>query len=168
MATDLIAIRPARERDAARLAGLHEEAWRYAYQGIIPHLPLSRMIAKRGEPWWREALARGMPALLLSFDGVVAGYVTFGRSRLRAGSFRGEIFELYVGPVYQGTGFGRRLFTAARQRLSASGLDGLMIWALADNDAACGFYRRLGGEPVSEGAETFDGVTLRKVAFAWR
>ena len=34
-------------------------------------------------------------------------------------------------------------------------------------DRACGFYLRLGGKPVAEGAESFGDVSLRKVAFAW-
>ena len=113
-------------------------------------------------------LGSGMPALLLRFDGQTAGYTTFGPARRRAGPMSGEIFELYVGPVYQGTGFGKRLFRAARRSLAANRLDGLIVWALADNDTACAFYRHLGGKPVSEGLETFDDVTLRKVAFAWR
>lgn len=168
MATDLISIRIAKAADAERLAQAHEEAWRTAYQGIIPHLALSRMIARRGPGWWQKALQRKMPAILLSFDGAPAGYATYGRNRLRGTPYGGEIFELYVGPVYQGAGFGRRLFDASRDRLARMGHRGLIIWALADNDVACGFYARMGGRPVSEGLEDFDGTSLRKVAFAWR
>ena len=167
MATDLISIRRADSGDAQALAHLHGEAWRYAYQGIIPHLPLSRMIARRNCAWWQQALGSGMPALLLHFDGRIAGYTTFGQARRHVGPQAGEIFELYVGPVYQGTGFGRRLFRAARRNLAANRLDGLIVWALADHDSACAFYRHLGGEPGSEGLEKFDDVSLRKVAFAW-
>ena len=43
----------------------------------------------------------------------------------------------------------------------------MLFRSLADNDAACGFYLRLGGKPVAEGAERFGDVSLRKVAFAW-
>jgi GNAT superfamily N-acetyltransferase len=168
MATCDISLRRACPADAERLARAHEEAWRYAYMGIIPHLPLAQMIARRGPSWWRKALERKMPALLLSFDGEAAGYATFGRSRMRATPYSGEIYELYVAPVYQGVGFGRRLFAAARQGLSAAGHRGLIVWALADNDAACGFYRHMGGRPVSEGLEHFGPDRLRKTAFAWR
>jgi len=52
-------------------------------------------------------------------------------------------------------------------RLSELRLKGLVVWALADNDSACGFYLHLGGKPVAEGAESFGDVSLRKVAFAW-
>lgn len=167
MATGLIALRNARETDAEALAQAHEDAWRYAYQGIIPHLPLSQMIARRGPGWWRSALRQRMPALVLEFDAEIAGYVTYGPSRTRTTPYNGEIFELYVRPVYQGAGFGRKLFETARQRLDGAGRRGLIVWALADNDSACEFYMRLGGCVISQGLERFGETVLRKVAFVW-
>ncbi len=168
MPTDLISIRTARTADCVDLAAAHEEAWRDAYQGIIPHLPLERIIVRRGPGWWQRAVERRAPILVLDYDGAPAGYATFGRSRLRTTPYQGEIFELYVRPVYQGIGFGRRLFEATRGRLTDHGLRGLVVWALADNDRACSFYLHQGGQPVAEGMESFGGVKLRKVAFAWK
>lgn len=167
MPVDVVQIRPARQKDASALAAAYEEAWRNAYQGIIPHLSLQRMIAKRGLRWWEGALRRRTPLLVLDFDGEAAGYVTFGRSRLGRSPFQGEIFELYLHPTYQGLGFGGKLFEGARTRLAELRLRGLLVWALADNDAACSFYLRLGGKPVAEGAESFGEVSLRKIGFAW-
>jgi ribosomal protein S18 acetylase RimI-like enzyme len=160
-------IRPARPKDASALASAYEEAWRGAYQGIIPHLSLQRMIARRSLRWWEEALRKRAPLLVLDFRGEAAGYVTFGRCRLGRSPYQGEIFELYLHPTYQGLGLGERLFDGARMRLAEMRLKGLLVWALTDNDAACAFYLRLGGKPVAEGAESFGEASLRKVAFAW-
>ena len=168
MPTDLTSVRTARSEDAAAIARVHEEAWRHAYQGVIPHLPLSQMLARRGPGWWQSTLAKGMPALVLEFDSELAGYVTLGRSRMRGTPYGGELFELYVLPDYQGIGFGGRLFRAARAELEARGIEGLCVWALADNEMACAFYLHLGGRPISEGTDTFGDAQLRKVAFAWR
>ena len=167
MTVDVVHIRPARSKDAAALASAYEEAWRSAYQGIIPHISLQRMMAKRGLGWWESALRRKSPLLVLDFGGEAAGYVTFGRSRLARSQFQGEIFELYLHPVYQGLGLGEKLFDGARMRLVELRLKGLLVWALTDNDSACAFYLRLGGKPIAEGAERFGEVSLRKVAFAW-
>jgi ribosomal protein S18 acetylase RimI-like enzyme len=104
---------------------------------------------------------------VLEYDGNAVGYTTFGRSRMHHTPYQGEIFELYVSPVYQGLGFGTRLFHAARSALRDARRGGLVIWALADNEIACHFYLGLGGQPISEGAETYDKTTLRKIAFAW-
>lgn len=163
----IVQIRSSRPRDASALATIHEEAWRSAYQGIIPHLALERMIAKKGPGWWETALRQRAPLLVLDFSGEAAGYVTYGRSRLGRSAFHGEIFELYLHPIYRGLGFGEQLFAAARSRLAQLRLKGLVVWALADNDSACAFYLRLGGKPVAEGSESFGDVSLRKVAFAW-
>ena len=149
------------------LAAAYEEAWRNAYQGVIPHLSLERMIARRGLRWWESALRKRTPLLVLDFGGAAAGYVTYGRCRLGRTPFQGEIFELYLHPIYQGFGLGEKLFDGARMRLAELRLKGLLVWALTDNESACGFYLRLGGKPVAEGAESFGDVSLRKVAFAW-
>lgn len=167
METNVVQVRPARPKDASTLADVYAEAWRGAYCGIIPHLSLERMIARRGLRWWQSALKRRGPLLVLDFDGAPAGYVTFGRARAGRSPFQGEIFELYLHPVYQGLGFGEQLFESARQRLGDLRLKGLVVWALVDNEGACAFYLNLGGKPVAEGAERFGEVSLRKIAFAW-
>jgi GNAT superfamily N-acetyltransferase len=168
MSVDVAQVRPARPKDATALATAYEEAWRGAYQGIIPHLDLERMIARRGEGWWERVLQRRASVLVLDFGGQVAGYVTFGRCRVGRGPYHGEIFELYLCPTHQGLGLGTKLFDGARQKLHEWRLPGLLVWALADNEAACDFYLRLGGKPIAEGAEDFSGTSLRKIAFAWR
>ena len=167
MSVDVAHIRPARAKDAQALASAYEEAWRGAYQGIIPHLSLERMIARRGPRWWQNTLRKRAPLLVLDFGGDAAGYVTFGRCRMDRASFRGEIFELYLHPTYQGLGLGAKLFDGARMRLAEMRLKGLLVWALADNEAACGFYLSLGGKPIAEGSESFGETSLRKIAFAW-
>ncbi|MGO8843199.1 MAG: N-acetyltransferase family protein [Methyloceanibacter sp.] len=149
------------------MADVYAEAWRGAYRGIIPHHSLERMIARRGERWWKGALAERLRCLCSIFDGAASGYVTYGRCRSGCAPFQGEIFELYLHPVYQGLGLGEKLFDRARQRLADLRLRGLLVWPLADNDSACPFYLSLGGKPVAEGAERFGDVSLRKVAFAW-
>ena len=99
MPVDVVHIRPARLKDAPALAAAYEEAWRNAYQGIIPHLPLERMLARRGLRWWESALRKRTPLLVLEFGGEAAGYVTYGRCRLGRSPFQGEIFELYLHPI---------------------------------------------------------------------
>lgn len=168
MSTDLISIRAALLRDAPALAETHNDTWRATYQGIIPHLSLSRMIARHSALWWEKSIFRGTPILVLDYDGSAVAYTTFGPSRMRGSPFGGEIYELYVKPEFQGVGFGSKLFKAARRKLDDRRLSGLVVWALADNDMACAFYLQLGGQPVSEGIERFEKTTLRKVAYAWR
>lgn len=167
MKTGAIGIRRAVRSDALAIAEVHDAAWRQAYRGILPGTELERMIARRGPVWWDKAIRQRVSILLLEHGDAAGGYVTFGQSRARALPFRGEIYELYLKPEYQGLGFGRLLFDAAKEDLATQGRRSMMVWALADNDPACRFYERLGGLKVGRSVDRIGGASLDKVAFGW-
>jgi ribosomal protein S18 acetylase RimI-like enzyme len=168
MHTVAIEIRRARSADAGRLAETHDEAWRTAYQGIIPGPELARLINRRGPEWWEGAIRKGSRISVLAFGEALAGYVNYGRNRARSLTYDGEIYELYLRPEFQGLGFGRRLFTATRRDLAQSGIKSLVVWVLSDNSPAVEFYRALGGRAVARSCEKFGDKTLDKVAYAWQ
>src|SRR4030095_2007484 len=99
MPVDVVHIRPPRLKDAQALAAAYEEAWRNAYQGLIPHLSIHRMIARRGLRWWETALRKRTPLLVLDFGGEAAGYVTYGRSRLRTPVQGGDFRAFFPTPL---------------------------------------------------------------------
>src|SRR5579863_1006458 len=167
MSTILIEIRRAKPHDASAVADAHDEAWRAAYQGIIPGTELERLINRRGPAWWDSAIRKGSRVALLQFGEKVAGYANYGRNRARSLHYDGEIYELYLRPEYQGLGFGRRLFTAARRDLAQSAMKSLIVWALSENDSAVEFYRALGGKAVARSSEKFGTRVHDKVAFGW-
>src|SRR6201982_4193777 len=136
MSTVLIEIRRAKPYDAEAVADAHDDAWRTAYQGIIPGAELERLINRRGAAWWDSAIRKGSRIALLQFGEKVAGYANYGRHRARSLHYDGEIYELYLRPEFQGLGFGRRLFTAARRDLGQSGLRRLGGLAVADHEPA--------------------------------
>src|ERR1700722_9671961 len=168
MHTSLIEIRRAKSSVAAPLATTHDQAGRAAYQGIIPGPELDKLINRRGAEWWEGAIRKGSRISILAFGETTAGYTNYGRNRARSLSYDGEIYELYLRPEFQGLGFGRRLFTAARRDLAQSGIKSLVVWALSDNESAGDFYRALGGRPVARSCEKFGDKTLDKVAYAWQ
>jgi ribosomal protein S18 acetylase RimI-like enzyme len=167
MSTVLIEIRRAKPADATLVAATHDAAWRTAYRGIIPGPELEKLISRRGPRWWENAITKGSRVALLQFGDRVAGYANYGRNRARSLFYDGEIYELYLCPEFQGLGFGRRLFTAARRDLAQSGLKSLVIWALSDNDPAVSFYKALGGRAVARSSERFGTRVLDKVAYGW-
>lgn len=167
MNTLTVDIRRAEPRDADAIAEVHHEAWRGAYQGIIPHKALTAMINRRGGEWWANAIRRAATVLVIEIGGKIAGYATLGRNRARELKQQGEIYELYMRPECQGIGLGSRLFAAARQRLADHGLKGMVVWALEENDNALAFYSSAGGRDIAEGVEVFDHKALKKVAFVW-
>ena len=167
MSTVLIEIRRAKASDAAAVADTHDEAWRGAYQGVIPGIELEKLVTRRGADWWQSAIRKGSRIAILAFGDKVAGYANYGRNRARSLFYDGEIYELYLRPEYQGLGFGRRLFTSARRDLAQSGMKTMVVWALSDNDPAVEFYRALGGKAVARSSERFGTKVLDKVAYAW-
>lgn len=167
MATRTIRIRIAEPDDASGLADVHDKSWAEAYLGIIPGAALNRMIGRRGPDWWRRAISSGTRILALDFHDSIAGYASFGPNRASGLHARGEIYELYLAPEYQGLGLGRRLFVAARRELAQQGLDPVVVWSLAENERAIGFYAHLGGIQTADGQEIFDDVRRGRVAFIW-
>jgi ribosomal protein S18 acetylase RimI-like enzyme len=165
MNTSLIEIRRAEAPDALALASIHNDAWRNAYQGIIPGPELDKLINRRGGKWWDGAIRQGSRISILTFGDTVAGYANYGRNRARSLIYDGEIYELYLRPEFQGLGFGRRLFTAARRDLAQGEIRSLVVWALSDNESAVEFYRALGGRPVARSCEKFGEKTLDLVAW---
>ncbi len=168
MSTILIEVRRAKANDASAVAGTHDEAWRTSYRGIIPGSELEKLISRRGPAWWESAIRKGSRVSVLAFGERIAGYANYGRNRAKSLHYDGEIYELYLRPEFQGLGFGRRLFTAARRDLAQSGLKSLVVWALSDNDPAVEFYRALGGRAVARSSEKFGTRVLDKVAFGWQ
>jgi ribosomal protein S18 acetylase RimI-like enzyme len=161
-----VRVRRGKLADAKSLAGVFRDSWELAYRGIIPHLHLETMIRRRCPEWWRAMIRSGDMLFVLEVAGKVAGYATCGVARAR-GAEQGEIYEIYLSPKYQGLGFGEHLFEACRHALDMRRLNGLVVWALADNDAAIAFYWRRGGRPIAKRVDRVGGAKLPKLVFAW-
>lgn len=156
-------------QDAEALARIHAEAWRFAYAGILPSLALERRIAARCDRYWRDWHGDGGRTRLVTFGTAAAGYALIGRAREAATRKpTGEIYELYLDPVWHGAGLGTRLFADARKVLQAAGMRRLIVWALTDNEPACRLYRRLGGRIVGETWTRMEGSRLRQRGFGWQ
>jgi ribosomal protein S18 acetylase RimI-like enzyme len=168
MTTKTIRIRMAEGADAESVAAIHDSSWMEAYRGIIPGAHLDKMVQRRGGAWWANAIARGSRIAVLDFDGSSIGYASYGRNRAASLPYRGEIFELYLLPEFQGLGFGSRLFTAARRELANHGLTSVVVWSLGENERAIRFYERLGGLLVGRAHEKFGNTSCERLAFGWR
>ena len=110
----------------------------------------------------------GTRLLVLEFADAVAGYVSYGRNRVPALDFGGEIFELYLAPECQGCGFGRRMFEAARKDLAGHGY-GTLCRLGARRQRAGARLLSPAWRTRSCGARTrhFGGQTRERIAFGF-
>lgn len=167
MKTLTIEVRKADPRDARAVSDVHRISWLHAYSGLIPHRVLQTMLHRRGEDWWRRAASGPSTLLVLDIGDRIVGYATIGLNRIPALRQDGEIYELYLLPEYQGTGFGSYMFRECRALLASLGMKGLAAWCLEDSAHAATFFRASGGMDVAEGMEDFGPARLKKLGFVW-
>lgn len=164
---EFVEIRDAAPGDGKALAAVFSESWLTTYRGIIPHQSLTSIVNRRDTAWWSKAARATNKPLVLTINGEIAGYASVGPARIDCLA-KGEIYELYLAPIYQGLGFGERLFETCRFRLDKARLDGLIVWALNENEAAIDFYVRRGGRPRFSSSEHFGGRKVPKTGLVWR
>jgi GNAT superfamily N-acetyltransferase len=162
-----VSVRNACPSDAPAIARIFQDSWRLAYSGIIPALHLEREIRRRDSNWWRRAVAAERHLLVILHGESIAGYASCGRARGGSRRDTGEIYELYIAPVYQGIGLGEHLFEVCRAILDDLGLEHLIVWALAENDRARAFYLRCGGRPARRSCVNFGKAVSTRIAFEW-
>lgn len=157
--------------DAPAIARVHVESWRATYRGLMPDEVFPTISYEGRERQWVAAITaagEGRGCVVVAEEGE-AGIVGFASGGPCRGDwpYAGELFAIYLLQTAQGRGLGKGLFRAIIERLAAQGHSSLLLWVLANNDPARGFYEALGGIPVGEKEEAIGGVTIREVAYGW-
>lgn len=146
-------IRPAMPKDASRIAEISIFAKRAAYRHIFKD-DLTSFGKMQVLPL---ALSLTHPGALEGFyvldDGFVRGFMHVREQRGRL-----ELNELYVDPLLQGEGCGRRLMEYFLQYGARRGFDTFALWVLEDNRRARDFYSGFGFAPTGQRLPECDGV----------
>jgi ribosomal protein S18 acetylase RimI-like enzyme len=163
-----LSVRQARPSDAADLARIYIESWQDTYAGLISLSLLGAMSLKHHTARWQATL-RGSGAVLVAEDAAAGaiGLASLGAARDGALGFEGEIYTLYVDPVFLGRGAGRALMTGAFERLKDRKYRSCLVWAHARNNA-CFFYEAMGGRRVAERVTRMMGEPTPEIAFGWK
>lgn len=169
-------VRPAGPADAEEIAAVQQASWRATYKNLL----LPESIARVEKIWdaehWRQSLERTDNRVVpLVLDGEDTGIVGFGVGGPRRGmgdprtrSFTGEVYLLYLLPAFQKRGYGGRLIASLARVLIARGMESAVVWALATNRKAIGFYQHLGGTILVQRRKPFFGEQVNEVALGWR
>lgn len=164
-------IREATVEDAAAIAEAHVATWRETYRGLLPDSYLAGLTPAGRQPQWQRILdlPNEQRSVLVAegAGGEIAGFAS-GGPHYGAAEWTGEIYTLYLRRAYHGCGLGRGLFTALVARLREQEMDSLILWVLATNEHARGFYAAMGGQPLREQEIVIDGIPLCEIGYGWR
>jgi L-amino acid N-acyltransferase YncA len=160
------AIRDATAADCRAVAEVHVASWRGAYTHLLPSAFLAGLSVGQRAASWQSVLAEGRSHLLVAeAKGEIVGFASFGDSRdadARAGC--GELRALYVHPGAWGTGTGRALWQATRERLQAHEFTSASLWVLEGNQRGMAFYAKAGFAAEAGSGKEFSlgGARLRE------
>jgi GNAT superfamily N-acetyltransferase len=90
-----------------------------------------------------------------------------GQSRDASLGFNGEVYTLYVDPMFYGGGIGRTLLKQSFAWMAERGYSSCVIWAHAKNNARF-FYERMGGRLIGERSGRMMGDPIAEAGFGWK
>ena len=153
-----VTVAAASPENCRAVAQIHVDAWRAAYDGIVPSDYLATLSVDQREIMWRTAVERGTPRVLVArTDESVVGWVAYGPCRDDgAGPDVGEIWAIYVAPTAWSTGIGRTLWKAACRDLQEQNCRSVTLWVIRGNARAIRFYERCGFAIEADSAKEFE------------
>lgn len=144
-------IREATPADAEAVARLHVESWQSAYRGVLSDEYLEKHAHRERKAAWQERFSKDFQKPIFvrvaELAGELVGFVcVFPEEDPVYGSY---LDNLHVVPRLTGRGLGRKLLSAAAERLAADGSRvGLYLWVIEQNEKARRFYEKAGAEVV--------------------
>lgn len=171
-------MREAELRDAAEMARVSVDSYRFAHRDQMPEESLMQFTYEESERNWARTLAslnesaecQEYISLVENDEGLLIGVAMGGPTRSHHPLYAGEIYFLYLLPTYHRQGIGRQLTINVVEHLVQRGMHSLLIRVLQANAPARRFYEALGGKLVAELEEQFEehGTMLVQVAYGWR
>ncbi|WAC93268.1 GNAT family N-acetyltransferase [Mycobacterium sp. Aquia_213] len=143
----MVDVREATAADKLAVARVHVRSWQQGYRDLVAQDFLDGL---RPEDMATRYAFDGMdlrhgPYTLVAVDcDTIRGHTTIGPSRDDDAVDSGEIWSLYVDPVYWGSGVSDALLAAGCSRLNQAGHEEAFLWVLATNMRARRFYERHG------------------------
>jgi ribosomal protein S18 acetylase RimI-like enzyme len=134
---------PGDEIDVARI---HVRSWQVGYRGLLSDEYLDGLRAEdRARRYTFGAVGASFPKTLVATDsGLIRGFATIAPTPDHSPASLAELNALYVDPDCWGRGIGATLESAARGLLMQLGYRDAMLWVLAGNSRAIGFYESQG------------------------
>jgi ribosomal protein S18 acetylase RimI-like enzyme len=166
-----ITFRRAMADDAAAIATLRVDSWRATYRGVMPDAYLDGMRAEESTTMWSQVLLADVPTIrvcVAEAGDEIVGFASGMMLNPEKLGFDAELTAIYLKPIAQRGGVGRRLLAMIADAMQRQGANGLMVWVIAANQAARKFYEELGAELLVEQPFTWDSLELTEAGYGWR
>lgn len=140
-------IRSAAKADSVGIATLHIESLRATYRGILSDNFLDVLVENDRLSFWQTQLESPPSNQLVLIAHEEDKYLGFICTRLKADNQWGTAIDnLHVHPNKKGKGIGTQLMEKAAEWIfSQAPDDGIWLWSFQKNEAACNYYKGLGG-----------------------
>lgn len=165
-----ISFRPATADDAAAIAAVRVDSWRATYRGVMPDAYLDSMRAEESAAMWSQVLNARMPGICVYVAEAGTEIVGFAAGMLLSPEkldCNAELTAIYIKPIAQRGGVGRRLLSLVVQQLQQFGAVSLLAWVISENQPARRFYEELGAKLLVEQPFTWDGLDLMEAGYGW-
>ena len=143
----MIEFREAGLVDARIIIHTRQKVWDATYRGIYPDEEIDNFDYERHLKAEQRRLSNPDFHCFLVMDGdKCVGYFSYGI--VRSGTWRDFSFRLhslYLLPVYQGRGMGRRIFEQVKRACQDFGYEKMFLDCHPANKNALAFYRHMGG-----------------------
>lgn len=161
-----VAVRTARQADAAAVGRIQAEVWHSAYDQVLSADVLAELTPERLEQVWRDSL-QSPPSprhrLMVATEGQdIIGFVAL----VPLDEQTATIAELDVLPEARRHGHGSRLLNAAVDTLVANDFSQVEVWPLATDESGRAFLEQAGLHPDGAWRDrtiSADGDTAREV-----
>ncbi|TVX94607.1 GNAT family N-acetyltransferase [Paenibacillus agilis] len=162
-------VRSAYRQDIEGLSVVHVNSWKTTYEGVIADAVLSNLSIegrKKSWEWIFENQKQDETTYVIETEGTIVGFINGGKSRELELDYDAEIYSLYLLKEVQGSGYGKLLFHKLVNQLRSDNYHSMMVWVLEANPSL-GFYKKMGGQYISQKEIKIGGETLIEVAFGW-
>ncbi len=164
-----IFLRRAVVEDASSIARVLVASWRTTYPAIVAADFLSSLSEEEQTCRWAEKLKDAQRELCFiavdEVDGPI-GFASGGPDRWAGCGSSGELYAAYLLESFQRRGCGRGLLGLVFAELYRRALVPIRVEVLAGNPA-CGFYQKLGAEPLGERSVEFGGRSYPVIELLW-
>jgi ribosomal protein S18 acetylase RimI-like enzyme len=163
-------VRLATTKDAPLIAAIHIDSWKHAFPGVMRADWLAQQTPDAVAGEWRTTLGQAPGSVHVAEDSSarIVGFICSGCTPPPGvAGYDGEIFSIHIRSDAKRLGHGRRLMSAAFQRLGSLHCRNVMLWTLEHNHVAGDFYQDLGGRVVARSRKDFAGRLQPVVAYGW-